>query len=54
MKLYVFDNELLGDDGTEFSAALCDEIEAETEEECFNKFESEFGSNDFLASFSAP
>ena len=54
MKLYVFNNELLGDDGTEFAAALCGEIEAETDADCFAKFEDEFGRNDFSASFSAP
>lgn len=54
MKIYVFDNEMLGDDGTKFAAALCDEHEAETEQELFSWFEEKYGGNDFTCSFVAP
>ena len=55
MKLYIYDNELLGDDGTEFNDNSCvDCINCDTADECLAKFEADYGSNDYTASFNAP
>ena len=52
MKIYVFDNEKLT--GDNFSAALIDEHEAETDQECLEWFEAQYDINDYTASFTAP
>lgn len=54
MKLYVYDKAMLGDDGTDFTTALCAEIHCDTEAECLAKFEADYGSNDYSCSFTRP
>lgn len=53
MTAYIFDNELLGDNGDNFEAALIDELTG-TETECLADFEEKYGSNDYTLSFTAP
>ena len=50
--LYVYDNALLGDDGVDFDDdSYVDHITCDTAEECLAKFEADYGSNDYSASF---
>lgn len=52
MKIYVYKNELLGENGDEFNdQSLIDVIECESTEECENKFNEKYGINDFCYSF---
>ena len=51
MKIYVFDNER--NEGT-LAEALIEEHEAETDQECLDWFEEQYGSNDYTAIFTAP
>lgn len=51
-QLYVYDNELLGDDGTQFNDTSCvDCINRSTEEECLAEFNAAYDSNSFTSSF---
>lgn len=51
-KLYVYQNDLLGDNGDEFNdTSLVDTIRCDTEAECLAKFEADYGSNDYTGSF---
>lgn len=51
-QLYVYDNKSLGDNGTDFNdASLVYCFNCDTEDECIAKFEAEYGSNDYTASF---
>ena len=52
MKIYVFDNENLT--GENFAAALIDEHEAKTDQECLDWFAEKYDINDYTASFTAP
>ena len=50
--LYVYENELLGDEGDDFSDTSCvDSITCDTDYECLAKFEEDYGSNEYTASF---
>ena len=50
--LYVYNNELLGDSGDDFDDTSCvDAINGDTEEACLAKFDADYGSNDYTASF---
>jgi hypothetical protein len=49
--IYVFDNELLGDNGDDFKAALIDQHDG-TEPECLAWFDEKYGPNDYTSSFS--
>ena len=51
--LYVYENALLGDNGTNFNdASLVDEISGfNNEDEALHAFEELYGSNDYSASF---
>ena len=51
MKIYVFDNEKLT--GDNFSAALIDEHEGKSDQECLDWFAAQYDSNDYTASFTA-
>ena len=52
MKIYVYKNELLGENGDEFNdQSLIDVIECESMEECENKFNEKYDINDFCYSF---
>lgn len=50
---YVFDNELLGDNGDKFADALIAKFEG-SEEECLNWFNENYDANDYSMSFTAP
>lgn len=52
--LYVFDNELLGDYGDKFDAALIDTIICDTDIDCLKKFLADYNSNDYSCSFTTP
>ena len=52
--LYIYDSELLGDDGTDFESALTATIEAPTEAECLETFAEVYDANDYTASFTGP
>lgn len=52
--IYVYDNALLGDDGEDFKAALCDQHTAGTAQECLDWADENYDSNDYTTSFAAP
>lgn len=52
--LYIYDNEMLGDDGTDFEAALVETIDAHTAAECLALFEDTYNPNYYPASFTGP
>ena len=50
--LYVYDNELLGENGTDFNDTSCVmSYIYDSEEECLANFEEEYDSDDYTASF---
>ena len=50
--LYVYDNMLLGENGTDFNDESCvDSINCDTVEECLAKFATDYSTNDYTASF---
>ena len=51
--IYVYDNELLGDDGENFAAALVDEKKFATQEAALAWFNETYGYNEYTASFTA-
>ena len=52
-KLYVYDNELLGDNGDDFSDSSCvDEINKPTAEECLEYAQANYDQNSYTWSFS--
>lgn len=54
LTIYVYKNELLGDNSDQFNdKSLVDTITCETEDECDKKFEDMYGSNDYSYSYTA-
>jgi len=53
-KLYIYENELLGDDGTDFKAALVDVLEGEDDEDLLAQANDLYGINDYTADFLPP
>lgn len=52
IKLYVYENEKLGDNGNDFSDdSIVDCIYCDTPDECIAKFEADYGDNNYTASF---
>ena len=50
--LYVYDNELLGDNGTDFNDTSCVmSFNSDSEEECIARFEADYDSDDYTTSF---
>lgn len=54
MKIYVYDNALLGDSGDRFAAALIATHDGESNDELLAWFNDNYGSNDYSVSFTAP
>jgi hypothetical protein len=52
--IYVYDNELLGDNGNQFANALIDEYTADTDAACLAWADAKYGTNDYSTSFTAP
>ena len=52
--IYVYDNEMLGDDGENFAAALIDEKGFASDADAIIWFNEAYGYNDYTASFLAP
>lgn len=49
--IYVFDNELLGDNGDDFDAAFIEQHQGTTDEECIAWADNKYGTNDCTFSF---
>lgn len=50
--IYVYSNELLGDNGADFNDESCvDIISCDTEMQCVEKFNADYCSNDYSYSF---